>query len=956
MNYMKNFGRSFLCAVVLSLGFASCDPLPEEQPGNEQNLEVTIGEPSMTSNSATVKMTLSEGVTDYAYTYYMADNRPSKTPTALRLFSDSKNIVACESGEQDITFRGLHPNTTYVFYIAFRSGSTVHDKVYSFEVATPKIEAQFSVEERTLEGFTIYMKLPDEVRQRGNVIRYTAGDLVTYNERRMGGSSDNDMLALNASKWFGEIGSSNPLHNSDELYYVRNHENCYERDEKGDMIYDEDGNPELVDSQIVPGEPIVFLAGEYADENFGGLPWQGALFDYEAYYGGNDSKADTRAGAAYDKTAMDKYWYGYFLRHEFFSLEPQPLGADIKITIDEENDVGAISATLIIEPDDEVSEFCIYVVPKSLYENSLLQYLEGREELMQWFTTSSYAFNIGSRVIRRPESGTWDEPVRIMVDEGINMTPNTTYNVYVVGVGDSSLSHQCFFKDTFKTKIKKLKTPEVVVTPIDNPDGEDPFEVWYNVKCTTGNAVSGRYACNDTDTWVKMLNSGMNFTNAVILNNSDAIFTKEEIDRINSADGLNMNFPAFEGTTMRLAVAVFNAENDANNINSPSDATNPAIADQTTGWLLADERVEHDYLDNGTLNGAWTLTANGGSVVGELVNGQYEYEWQEERIKSKVVIMTEVPCPDAITQEVYDAYPNMTEDKVEALFASFKHAVDVYNASMRGKNRLILLGFNDYGAEDVIQEKPMLPYELFLDANYNGFDVHSILRDWGPKWFIEFKKDENGQIVMTVPFNSQKEQPMTQCGPYPLYMAAMNHSSTLNAATGKYDAAYRHVGIGNVTLNFPVTVSGNADMITIDPIYVEGVVANDGSSLPLYPNRVYYDLSTGKYSIMYPVYIESPVLTQGWTEQATETSKLSAPSAAAAMTCCPSNISLYNPAPKNNGRSAWNITPFDNIKPEAVPAKEEVKYRDVVYKVVSDPAVVAEKIHEVSVRKYNREK
>ncbi len=962
MDYMKNFWRALFCAAVLS--FASCDQLPEDPSGTTGgNLDLEIiGEPTSTSNSATVTMDIAEGVTEYAYTYYMADKRPTKSPAASRLFRDADKIKDCEPGEQDITFTGLHPNTEYVFYVAFRCGTKVYDKVFEFEVTTSKIEAEFSVEDRTLEGFTIYMKLPDEVRQRGNVIRYNSCDIVTYNENRMIGKSDNDMLSFNASKWFGELGSSNSAHNSDELYYVMNMDNCYERDANGEMIYDEEGNPLLVAMQVVPGEPTVFIAGEYADETYLGLPWQGAQFDYEGYYEDNGGSGETTD--SYDKTAMDRYWYGYFMRHEFYSLEPQSMEADIKITVPTEEEVGAISATLIIEPDDDITEFCIYVIDQSSYQNSLLPYLEGREELMQWFTTSSYAFNIGSRVIARPESGKW-EPVSIMVDEGINMTPNTTYNVYVVGVGDPSLSHQCFKTATFKTREKQLDTPEVVVTPIDNPDGEDPFEVWYNVKCTTKNAVSGRYACNDTDSWVKMLNSGYGYTNATLLNYSEATFTQEEIDKINSSAGLNMNFPALEGATMRLAVAVFNAENDANDINSPSDATNPAIADQTTGYLLADERVEHEYLDNKTLNGEWTLSANSGYFEDKYVpdeNGGYTdsagnkyslvQEWKEEVIKSKVVIMTEVPCPDEITQEVRDAYPNMSDEKLEELFSSFKHAVDVYNASIRGKNRLILLGFNDQGEEDLIQEKPMLPFDLFIDQNYNGFDVNAILRDWGPKWFIEFTKDEKGQIVMTVPFNSQKYQPMTQCGPYPLYMAAMNHTNAPNADTGKYSVTYRHVGTGNETLSFPVTVSGNVDKITIDPLYVSGVVADDGTPLPLYPNRVYSDMTS--YSVMYPVYMEAPVLTPGWTED-TESSVV--PSAAAARTCYPSNMPLYTPASKSNVRSAWNITPFDNITPETATAtvKDDVKYRTVVYKV-ADPSTIAEKIHEVSVRKYNLEK
>ncbi len=945
MNQMKNLWRTFLCATVLSLGLASCDPIPEEDPsGGNQTLEITIGEPTATSSSATVKMNIAEGVTDYAYTRYTSDNLPSSKPTAMRLFRSSDNIIACEAGEQDITFRNLNQNTTYHFYLAFRCGTKLYDKVFEFEVTTSKIEDQYKVEEKNLDGFKIYMKLPDAVRSRGNVIRYTSGDIVTYNENRMNGFSDESLLALNGSRWFGEVGSSDPMHNSDELNYVMNHNNCYERDENGDMIYDEDGNPLLVASQIVPGEPIVFLAGEYSNVTALGLPWQGALYNHES-----------------------QEWHGYFKRDKFRVQMPEPLNANITITTPTLEEVGAISATLIIEPEDKVSEFCIYVIDKSQYENNLLKYLEGDEDLMQWFTTSAYAFNIGSRVVRRPESGTWDEPVRIVVDEGINMTANTTYNVYVVGVGDPSLSHQSFFKTQFSTRPKKLETPKVVVTPIDNPDGVDPFEVWYNVKCTTNNAVSGRYACNDTDTWVKMLNSGMGYTNAAILNNAGGVFTEEHIEQINSPEGLNMNFPAYQGTTMRLAVAVFNAENDANNINSPTTDENDAIADQTTTYAVAAERVEHEYLDTEILTGEWTLAANTGAFVGIKVpdeNGDYEdedgnrfsvvQEWQEKVRESKVVIMREVPCPDEISQEVYDAYPNMTPEKIEELFASFKHAVNVYNESLRAANRLILFGFNDQGAEDMIQSKPMMPYELFLDREYNGFDVYSILRDWGPKWFIEFAKDENGQIVMTVPFNSSSDQPMTQCGPYPLYMAAINHSNTPDATTGQYKAAYRHVGTGNITLKFPVSVSASADRITFDPLYVDGVVANDGSRLPMYPNRVYYDMTTSLYSMMYPVYMESPVLTKGWTEQAPEASQLSAPSAAAAMTLL--NVPLYNFAPKGRVRSAWNITPFINVKPEAAPAREEVKYRDVVYKVVSDPAVIKEKIHEVSVRKYNLEK
>ncbi len=913
---MKTLWRAILCATVLLVGTASCDKV-DENLEEGANVGVKVGNPVPGPNNVTIEMELT-GITDYSYNCYSAAKAPANAPSALMMFGpDAKNIVSCSDAVQTLTIDGLLPVTDYVLYIAFRAGTDLCGDVQKITFKTLEIDSDFLLMGVSNEGYTIRMRLPDSVRENGNVIRYTSTSRLVYNENKYAGISDMSMLSFNGMRWFGELNSSDPLHNKDILIYEMNRNNCYERDENNDIVY-ENGEPVMVADMVVPGEPTVFIAGEFAnDDNSNWGRWQEALFDSEAFKGddgGDDDEIDGDFGVggiptfgALDFETEDACWTGYHIRQFFESRKPEVLDVKLDVTIPKET-IGAIDATIIVEPDNEISEFCIYVIDKNTYMMSLLPLLDGRPELMQWYTTSAYAFQYGSRTFRRPDNGEW-QPVKIKMSDGYYVSQETTYNVYVVGVSDQTLLYQCYKTANFQTKKKSHPKPVVVVTPIDNPNGPDPYkdplEVWYNVKCTTQNAVSGGYACNDTDTWVKMVNSG--YSNSTLINSSNGIFTATDLEKMNSPEGLNMNFATTEGSTMRLGVLVFNDEDTPNDVDLRTD--NTAIADASTGYLPDGERIESEYFTD--LEGEWTLTARAGKRVSSTVNGEAAYEWDEQTIESKIVIASSVSYPE-ISDEVYAAYHNKPREDVEKLYNDFKDNVDVYNRRLRARNRILMFGFNDSYNSSWTQN--LWPYDLFIHDKYNAFNNSVILRDFGPKWYLEVSKDENGNIVVTAPFNSETLPPMSQCGTYPMTFAAAHHYGV--DKDGKMSVTYLSAGLNGETLHFPVEISDDMQTITIKPytLYDEA----EEKDVEYYPNVIYQD--RGRVAVMYPVYTSELVLRRGWTE----TAPAAVPSGSYSAHGVVSGTNLEPAA-----SSCWDITSFDNIR--------KVEYREEEYRL-PDPA------------------
>ena len=768
---MKSSNYLALTASVALLwgGLTGCTENPLEDPGTEPSVEVTPVSADSRSATFTVNTT---AITEIAYSAYAG--APETEPTADVLFMGG-TVTACSDGENQITVSGLEANTGYTLYLAATTTEeTYYDEILTVDFTTTDYEEDVTLVDTYYDGFSIHVKMPESVKEAGNVLRYTYGNLVMYNSNKSGwmASSDASMLEANGGQYMDD--SKTITYNDDNAIHV-----------------DEFGEEVVLHDPIVPGEPIVFFAGEFGwgESIYGwGEGWYAAKFDEMAYQ-------DALWGGTGEVNEED-YWTGYFYKTTFTAREPQVLDATVDVDC---SNVQAVTGTIKFTPDDDVLQYCVVVADETSYQ-MVLDYLDGNEDYLQWFTTSYYAsFMLGMR--------TFQGNTEIDLTDYLYLQEQSHYHVLVTAMGDEEGTTQSFKHVEFDTTEKTMEAPVVTVTAIES---DDPFSVSFNVK-NTGNVevASALYAANYERDWAAAL---QNMTYADVTAYGNAL-SDAEVAQINSEEGLTLTFSTIDGMTTRLAVLAYNLEETANDLNAEGC---PAIADNTSPDQPDAERVESELFS--ALEGEWTMTANTATY------DYYEEGYVDNGPESiKVTVYNGInDYPEALPAEVYDYYTGMSKEEVDALYDEFKMEAESFNAKVRGQNRLLCLGF---GYEAAGGYSPAFttttPYELFCNPEYSSYDVASLFYDFGPKWYLQVAKDG----TVTAPFNSTKMYPLQAWTDNVYYLAGFGETGFASVAADGSDLA------------FPVEVSSDRNTVTVSPFAVEGE--------NLYPNAVYINYGYG---------------------------------------------------------------------------------------------------------------
>lgn len=339
-------------------------------------------------------------------------------------------------------------------------------------------------------SYQIELTVPETVGPEGNIIRYNYCCEAIFNQNLNEGWNYDLMLQYNGG-----------VRNTADVSKVITIE-VTENDEGGYLI-----------EPIAPGEPIVFLAGEY-----------------------------TREGQLVGEPEVIR----------FKTKEPAQLNADIEVEV---SDVSAVDAEFCIIPDAGINLYCMLVLDDETF-NYLLNDIVSEADL-QWFVSSYYAmyqygaytyegasdFNLNSFFINPPLA-------------------DTKYHILITGMGNKEGTIQCFKHFEFKTEKKKRSYgPSMTVTHLPEKSTESHFV--YNIKCTSvddvnaGLAIGGSYACAEVSAWEEMLNMGYTYESIL---SSGYSFSPEEINRINSVEGCELTFDFSATETVRLAVLCYNDE------------------------------------------------------------------------------------------------------------------------------------------------------------------------------------------------------------------------------------------------------------------------------------------------------------------------------------------------------------------------------------------------------------
>ena len=727
--------------------------------------------------------------------------------------------------------------TSYHLYVVVKSNSTEFSELKHFEFTTSDVEFTdlLTVINTQYDGYQMRITLPESTKAAGNVIRWKQCCIMMYNYMMQQGNDDYSLLLYNGQSFTTE--DATLIYSEEQNWYQTGEDS----DGDGEIDMDTQWNP------ISPGEPVVFVAGEfswmedtpeYKNDYFyfpGGWPdgYYLPMIDVDMYMSLIRNNYVELNGTDLI-SPVDAAWTGAFQRKFFRTKVPGSLDNNVDVQC-----VDASPVNLIFElyPEEGVEQYAFGVFDDNTYQNQVLPLLNGNPELMQWAVTSYFAaYTFGTKAASGPVRA---ELTTFYYQDAIK--ENTDYHVFVTAMGDQAGTTQSFRQYTFSTTAKVLDEPVVEVTPVKNET--TPFKAAFNIKCTTyqGNPlVQAYYASNYVRDWELAVNAGLTYFN--ILKGGDE-FTAAELEKINSEEGLTVYVPSIDGEATRFAVLGYNEEythNDISGFQYIEDC--PAAATVTTPYYSDSNIEDIPWISPREFEpflGEWTATAT-------LQDGTTETRYVHQ---SKISLVSDLEdFPSRLPADVYNLYKynRFDKDEVDAFYSEFKEHAEIYaEKRLTNMNRILGLGWMDDDSYDRLTLRN--PYDLFVAKDYNSVDVSSIYNDFGPKWYLEAYEDpETFEVRFRIPVD-QNFLPPAAAWSVPFYLAALDPETyqafTAPEVTGE--------------LFFPVEYDEENDVVTIKP-----VVYND---VKYYPNILGYDTSSGGSVLENPV-VSEIVLTRGWSD------------------------------------------------------------------------------------------
>lgn len=723
---------------------------------------------------------------------------------------------------------GIDEDTQYYLYLVAKLDAQNYSEIFTLPFRTGEFnfDELVTVIDRNYDGYRMRLTLPQSTKDAGNAIRWNQCCLMMYNY--MSNSDDYFSLLYNAGSYTTDDVT---IVYSEETNW---HQTGSDSDGDGEIDWDVYYNP------ISPGEPVVFVAGEFSwmedspeyETEYFKFPsgWDPGyyipLLNTDYYTDGKEQSSVGVLDGGFLKRPMDDYWTGAFQRKHFRVKEPDLLDAGVEVKL---ANATPVNATLEFYPEDGVDQYAFGIFDENMYKE-LLKLVNNNEDYLQWAMTSYFAaYTFGTKVA----SGAVQADLTSFYYQSA-ITPETKYYVLVTAMGNPQGTEQSFSTFEFETTAKVKDAPEIEVKAIESET--TPYEAVFNVKCTTaedGNPLTeAYYAANYVRDWRLAVNGGSTYFG---LTNGNNPFQPEELEKINSAEGLTVRIPSIDGETTRMVVVGFNDEYTPNNVSGYEFIEDcPAVDDCTTPYLKAKPYVDVKLYKD--LVGEWTATAT-------LTNAEGTKTYDHS---SKITIAADLyDYPSSLSEDVYKIYELEDYDKeeVDAMWYEFKQlSKEITQNRLQNQNRLVAIGWLDDDSYNRLDART--PYDLFIAKDYASVDVSSLFNDYGPKWYIETSKDENGNVTYSVPFDWNFLPPSANWS-IPFYLGAMQKDTWYTVLAGD-----------GWNASFPVTVSEDRNKIVINPLVLE-----DGTKM--FPNMIGIDSMMGT-QLQNPV-ISEIVLTRGWS-------------------------------------------------------------------------------------------
>ena len=779
---------------------------------------------------------------------------------------------------------GLDKNKKFVVYIAgidYNKSYYNNKQILSVKFETPEkySDSDVTVLRESFEGMDVAVTFPEDVRKRGNCIRWGVTNVATraYN----GNPPTAEALYLCDFVYPASI-----IHRDTVLNI--NHHNAYRRNAQGEIGYyiigangvtEADPYDESITSEVSPiqyyylfqpGEPLVLILGEaaYCSKDTGLSPnmgwsygnetgWYWFPFDLNAYI------------SALSKGGVDpeQFWYSeqngypYTAWHKIINLTlPGPGKFDGNVSVITSN-ITTKGGTISLYPDDKT-----YMYLVGLYEDTdqygggfkdiTRTYLNNDESLWQWFTTAEMAPNFGISFFFASEG-----PQEIKLENYFtSLTAGGTYHLVVNALGSyiddrgdlqADTTLQNFQHIEFKLQDYTLPEPELIVTACEP---YSPWKVKFNVKnpdYATNPVEMVAFAANYTREWGSYMNYyGYTYTDMVMMNAGLSYYqlSSKDVELVNSEIGADIEFDVLENSDFRVAFMAWNKEGRASN---PDKEGSQAVADGKSGSLEPVERVE-GMTQLEALAGDWTASAK--IMAYDATTGIHT-----EKIHSWKVTIGDLDANKTLTEADYALFEQngVTREQTDAYLAEYNKQAAAYNAKVAGQNRVLCQGWQLDNERTLSTAQP---WDLFLMKDYNASIVDYLFIDFGPKWFLQV--DEQGDIFLPVNYNRIPS------------LTSWFNGNAHYLVGGNYETGYafyynpekgKEEDVKGAGLPVVIGTYEGKEAIAINGYYVpfedeEGNVTN----MSFYPN-VMYDYY-GQLSFYNTYVISNVILTRGWEE------------------------------------------------------------------------------------------
>ena len=185
---MKNFLNYLLAtfALVLPMAFVACTDTPDEPTPGKKEAKVEVAVTETSASGATIVVT-TQNVKEFAYV-----QRDSEIPASAILQGDEFKTKIANTEEitnTTITIDGCSAGETYTVFFAFRlADETIYDEVKRVEFTTTSYgDNVLTVVDRMYDGFSVHIQIPEEVKERGNALRYATSSMAMFNYMRSQG-------------------------------------------------------------------------------------------------------------------------------------------------------------------------------------------------------------------------------------------------------------------------------------------------------------------------------------------------------------------------------------------------------------------------------------------------------------------------------------------------------------------------------------------------------------------------------------------------------------------------------------------------------------------------------------------------------------------------------------------------------------------------------------------------